>query len=417
MYQATETLPTNISNVVCCPPDEGLKIQALQETALKLWEVDKASALELGRALIAVRDAMAKRGAFTKWFQEAGLEENRVYYCIRKAEGKVNPPRTPGTLSRDFVVPPFSILDAAQGYWVERKRYWEERGAVGTHSGQDGTTYGPTQGFADFSAFDPVLAECMYLWFCPPSGRILDPFAGSHVKGFVASKMGLEYVGVECREEQVRANEEQASKFGVLPKPTWLCGDSGNMSAHVPDGEAFDMVCACPPYYDLERYSDCEADISAKKTYAAFMDSYRQIFAQAVSRLKWNRFLVVTVGEIRDKKTGFYRNFVGDTISCLTGLGLNYYNEIILHTADGTAAMRARKYIETSRKLAKTHQNVLCFFKGDDPTVLGKIVRPDEQNSAPEGGADRMKFMKVILIFHLVRDARRKTLLVAREVC
>jgi hypothetical protein len=69
--------------------NESLNIKALQETALELWAVDQASALELGRALIAVRDAMTEHGAFAKWFRDAGLDESRVYYCIRKAEGKV----------------------------------------------------------------------------------------------------------------------------------------------------------------------------------------------------------------------------------------------------------------------------------------------------------------------------------------
>jgi hypothetical protein len=152
------------------------------------------------------------------------------------------------------------------------------------------------------------------------------------------------------------------------------------------------MVLACPPYYDLEHYSGLAADISGKKTYAEFMDSYRQIFSQAVARLKWNRFLVIVVGEIRDEN-GFCRNFVGDTKSCFLNLGLNLYNDMILHTCNGSAAMRARKFMETSRKVAKTHQNVLCFFKGDNP-----------RNTAPEDGADRMQIMTVIVILHLVRE-------------
>ncbi len=72
-------------------PGENLEIQALQTRALELWEIDKASALELGRALIAVRAAMLQQGhgAFTDWWRENDLDENRVYYCIRKAEGKI----------------------------------------------------------------------------------------------------------------------------------------------------------------------------------------------------------------------------------------------------------------------------------------------------------------------------------------
>ena len=239
------------------------------------------------------------------------------------------------------------------------------------------------EGFANTSSFDPVLAECVYLWFCPSGGRVLDPFAGEYVKGIVAAKMGLTYSGIERRPEQVTENEEQVKKFGIVPQPKWLLGDSANMSAVVPGGEDFDLVFTSPPYYDLERYSTNNNDGSAFGTYEKFMRWYGDVFAQAVARLKRNRFLVVKVGEIRDKKTGFYRNFVGDNIACFKSLGLNYYNEIILFTSRGSVAMRAGSYMESSRKIGKTHQNILCFFKGDDPTALGEIKRPAISTAQP----------------------------------
>jgi len=68
---------------------ESLNLQALQKSVLQLWKKDQLSAIELGKALITLRDAMKDaHGDFAKWFSEAGLDENRVYYCIREAEGK-----------------------------------------------------------------------------------------------------------------------------------------------------------------------------------------------------------------------------------------------------------------------------------------------------------------------------------------
>jgi len=34
------------------------------------------------------------------------------------------PPHTEGELRRRYVIPPFSVLDARQGYWQARKRAW-----------------------------------------------------------------------------------------------------------------------------------------------------------------------------------------------------------------------------------------------------------------------------------------------------
>jgi hypothetical protein len=69
---------------------QSLNIQALQKQAIELWQADQASALELGKVLVALRAAMKNaHGDFTAWFREAGLSENRVYYCIRLVEGKI----------------------------------------------------------------------------------------------------------------------------------------------------------------------------------------------------------------------------------------------------------------------------------------------------------------------------------------
>jgi hypothetical protein len=63
---------------------------------------------------------------------------------------------------------------------------------------------------------------------------------------------------------------------------------------------------------------------------------------------------------------------VGDTINAFIEAGLDYYNEAILITAIGTLAIRCGRPFETSRKLGKTHQNVLVFVKGDPKKATEK---------------------------------------------
>ena len=220
-------------------------------------------------------------------------------------------------------------------------------------------------GFADAeqsgtSIFDPVLTELAYRWFSPPSGAILDPFAGGSVRGIVASVLGREYHGVELRAEQVAANQAQAH-IGTGPAPTWYCADSKSIASVVP--VQADMVFSCPPYADLEVYSDDPRDISTM-SYEAFVEAYRAIIKAACDKLKDNRFACFVVGEVRDKK-GNYRNFVGDTVEAFRAAGLHYYNEAILLTVVGSLPIRAGKQFMAGRKLGKTHQNVLVFVKGD----------------------------------------------------
>ena len=212
------------------------------------------------------------------------------------------------------------------------------------------------------SIFDPVLCELAYRWFSPPGGLVLDPFAGGSVRGVVAAKCGRGYIGVDLRPEQVAANEEQAARIcGDGIAPAWHVGDS---AAVIPmlDAEA-DFVFSCPPYGDLEVYSENPLDLSTMSR-AGFLAAYRAIIAAAVGKRKPDRFACFVVGDYRDKR-GFYCNFVSETIGAFEAAGARLYNEAILVTAAGSLPIRAGKQFASTRKLGKTHQNVLVFLKGD----------------------------------------------------
>jgi len=53
--------------------------------------------------------------------------------------------------------------------------------------------------------------------------------------------------------------------------------------------------------------------------------------------------------------------------------GLFYYNEIILVTAIGSLPIRAGRAMQATRKIGKTHQNILVFLKGDAKKAVAKI--------------------------------------------
>lgn len=362
-------------------------------------------------------------------------------------------------LARSFEYPPFSVLNAREGWWQERKRQWLALGiksevgrqanllefsdtllepdpvkreamraardfgktfATGAELGEgnfcdqmfkqklapgggtgcwiggrdrptgadaalkegrvhsasidDGLTFGcttkpyeqegqPAEGSSasGTSIFDPVLTELSYRWFCPPGGHILDPFAGGSVRGIVASVLGFDYSGFELRPEQVHANREQAAVLCPGAAPSWHCGDS---AALIPAwDESADFVFSCPPYGDLEVYSDMPEDISAM-SHEDFLLAYRAIVGAACNKLKPNRFAAFVVGDYRCK-AGFYRRFVSATEDAFEAAGLRFYNECILVTAVGSLPIRVGKQFRASRKLGKTHQNLLVFCKGD----------------------------------------------------
>lgn len=272
-------------------------------------------------------------------------------------------------LLRDrFIEPPFSVLDTKSGNWQNRKRLWKTKG-IRSEVGRDATTFNMdkwnkeknnTELPPDVSIFDPALCEVLYHWFCKEGGTILDPFAGGSVRGIVANYLGYKYHGIDIRQEQVDSNREQG--LDILPignQPQWYVGDS-NVLLDDKWNIEFDMIMSCPPYADLEVYSDLEGDIS-NKPYKQFLVLYESIIAKSCKLLKIGGYAAFVVGEVRDKN-GFYIGFVPDTIKAFEKCGMKFYNEGILLNTIASASMRANGNMK-SQKLVKVHQNILVFKK------------------------------------------------------
>lgn len=306
-----------------------------------------------------------------------------------------------GPLARRFEFPPFSVLSARDGQWQERKRAWlslgiqsevgrgtdivpngSRRSAAGDGCSQRGYGAPTAAAFAvpkkcDYapalteqtgtSIFDPVLTELCYRWFCPPGGQVVDPFAGGSVRGIVAALLGYRYWGCDLRHEQVDANRWQAATITPDNQPEWVCGDALDAVLGYPDMLApaprADFVFSCPPYGDLERYSDDPRDLSTME-YHTFAAAYKRIIQRACTCLNDDRFACFVVGDFRDKR-GHYRGFVHDTVAAFREQGLELYNDAVLITAVGSLPVRVGKQFAAGRKLGKTHQNILVFVKGD----------------------------------------------------
>lgn len=161
------------------------------------------------------------------------------------------------------------------------------------------------------------------------------------------------------------SNAETASDSIV-----WHCGDSRNIDK-ICEGAQVDFVFSCPPYADLEVYSDDPNDLSTLD-YDDFIVQYADIIKKTMSLLKDNRFACFVVGEVRNKRGNYYC-FVPDTIRAFEDAGAKFYNEAILVTAAGSLPIRVGRQFEAGRKLGKTHQNVLIFCKGDSKKATQAI--------------------------------------------
>lgn len=272
---------------------------------------------------------------------------------------------TSGPIFREFLFPPFSVFDAKQGYWQERKRAWIALGIRSEVGRDEGLTFAKDSsaslGEKDTSIFDPVLCELLVRWFSASGDLVLDPFAGGSVRGVVSGCLGRAYRGIDLRAEQVEENRTQAEAINPTVRPEWVVGDALDALRRE---DAADFLLTCPPYGDLERYSDDPKDLSTQD-WPDFRENYRAAVALSYDALVDDRFAAVVVGDFRDRRTGMYRNFVGETVAAFSDAGFGLYNEAILVGSIASASMRVGRQFRAGRKFAKTHQNVLVFVKGD----------------------------------------------------
>jgi hypothetical protein len=273
------------------------------------------------------------------------------------------------------MITPFSVLDTRTKEWKRKREDWITRYGIQSELGREDTK-SKTIFWDDnsVSVFDPVLCELMYDWFVPKGGKILDPFAGGSVRGIVAEEMGYKYVGIDLSHKQILANQKQSSK------PFWIQGDADKELFHLEGG--FDFVFTCPPYYDLEVYSDSPYDLSNMKE-KQFDDKLDSIIYKSALKLKENRFFGIVVSEVREPSTtgnysiGNYRGLVWKTIKMCESHGLKFYNDMILFNSQHQASRVGKTYFERNRKIPSVHQNVLIFVKGN-PDIATEEIKGGE---------------------------------------
>ncbi len=256
-------------------------------------------------------------------------------------------------LTDKFIIPPISILDVKQGYWKQRRKQWLELGIqseIGRGENLLSLSSLMKTKHNGTSIFDPVLCEIMYKWFSKEDDIVMDRFCGGSVRGIVAEKLNRRYIGIDIREEQLEVNREAVKAFGS--------NSEYYNTQNIPNTQ-YDLFFTCPPYFNLERYSDREDDLSNMDEDKWWIE-YKNILSESITNLKDNRFGVIVIGDVR-REDGSYMKLPQRTIEIMESNGLKYYNELILLQEPATAAMRANKFMDNSRKIAKCHQSVLVF--------------------------------------------------------
>ena len=313
------------------------------------------------------------------------IENSQPPFCQTDVSGSASVdlfgnPIIKNELLRDrFGEVPFTILDSRSGNWKKRKQKWLKLNIKSEAGRSDFKNNTKSNNFANMnnerydlggyhklnsesgyaSIFNPALAELLYNWFLSEGDEILDPFCGGSVRGIVANYLGHNYTGIDIRQEQIDSNREQA--FDILPvnnQPQYYVGDSLNVLDEFK--KQYDCIFTCPPYADLEVYSDLPGDIS-NMPFEQFMSAYEAIIKKSIEKLKVGGWFIIVVGEVRGND-GYYLNFCGKTKDIIIEDGCKLYNEMIYVTPIGAKAMTANRLMK-NKKIGKIHEFVYVFRK------------------------------------------------------
>jgi len=214
------------------------------------------------------------------------------------APGGTGSPPTGGLLKARLGIAPTSDI----GIPKDRERHWrilvgdtgETREHAVAHPSETGTVSIP-------SAF---LTAHLTASYTEPGALVLDPFAGGPTRAVVTTHLGRRYLGVDLRPDQVQVTQARLDALDLSQRARVLTADSTTFDwrAHI-DARAAASI-SCPPYFNLERYSDDPRDLSMAPSYGAFLDMLGGVIDGLVPALAPGAFVAWIVGEVRDPRTG-----------------------------------------------------------------------------------------------------------------
>ena len=232
------------------------------------------------------------------------------------------------------------------------------------------------------SKFNSENCKNIINYFTCKGDTILDPFAG-RTRAIISNHLGRKYWGFELTEKYFpEVNTDDMKVFNM---------DSAEMGEvlWLPDralGE-MDMVFTCPPYWDMEKYSDNPKDLSTLKTYDEFLHQCNRRLEIASSYLKEDGFLIVVLMDFRQK--GVFYPWHTDTINFFhKNTDFKLYDTMIWEMSP---RKRHPLYPQAlvNRRMLNTHEYCLVFNRKTQPELrefYDMKLKEDEDLSKKENG-------------------------------
>ena len=189
-------------------------------------------------------------------------------------------------------------------------------------------------------------------FFTSKNDVVLDPFAG-RTRAIITNELNRKYIGFELTEKYFPQ---------IIGKDLRVYNDdSANMDKWLDYLDYADLVFTCPPYWNMEKYSDDPNDLSTFKTYDLFLSGCNNRLVKATKYLKEDGFLIVVLMDFRQK--GKFYSWHNDTINYFhKNTDFKLYDTILWEMSP---AKRQPLYPQAllNRRMLNTHEYCLVFNK------------------------------------------------------
>ena len=216
--------------------------------------------------------------------------------------------------------------------------------------------------------------ESIVRTYMRPGDRFLEVCAGWWTFSATAAMWGYDGDGIDIWDVSLGFARRQFSK---LPPGVGVVGVHSGDAKHLPfDDSSYDFIYCNPPFYQLERYSDSDADLAAHDTLDEWLAASGEMMAEMARVGKPGALVATVMADYREK---------GQLVPLATrwieqGLksGLALHDVVIQRLLSQQVRMWRQAY--NGKRTAKTHEYVVVFrVPGDslDSTVESTPGTPD----------------------------------------
>ena len=224
-----------------------------------------------------------------------------------------------------------------------------------------------------YSIYNPTQAEFILKYYTEEGWDILDPFAGRGTRSLMSLRLGRNYYGIDVCLGTVQDNIRKIKEKNFGNQKWEVKIGDGTKPHKVYPNQTFDAIFTCPPYYNIEKYSGGEGDLSHLSD-EAFERSIGEMFQNLKGIIKKSSYIekrfhpiIFTVGTVRRGGRGLLDM---DSLfqSMAKNCGFTLHDKLItVNRAPGAGFTFRRNW--DYKFLCKTHETTLVFVDYEEKEI------------------------------------------------